>query len=150
MSPLLAAVLIVGLVVLAALLGLLLRRRDGRVRAVTGSGEQVRPGDLGIAGAAFGRDATLVQFSTELCARCPGVRRLLTGLADARDGVAHVDVDLTHRPDVARRFRILQTPTTLLVDSSGLVRARIAGAPARGQVETELTRLIRKEHTAHD
>ena len=42
----------------------------------------------------------------------------------------HVDVDLTDRPDIADRFHVLQTPTTLILDARGVVRARIGGRAA--------------------
>ena len=50
----------------------------------------------------------------------------------------HVEVDLTQRADLADRFRVTQTPTTLLLDADGTVRARIGGAPApRVRVELD-------------
>ena len=114
----------------ATALGLVWRSRQGVARS--GSGDVVRPAELGVA--AFGERATLVQFSTEFCARCPATGRLLTQLADEHDGTAHVEVDLTHRPDLAGRFRVTETPTTLLLDADGAVRARIAGLPRAGAV----------------
>ena len=136
--------LTLALVIAAALLGattavgLLLRRGQGRVRAVD-SAASIDPRTLGTG--PLGEDATLLQFSTELCSRCPGVHRLLSAVADERTGVRHLDVDLTHRPDLAQRFRVLQTPTTLVLDRTGTIRTRIAGAPTRAVVETELDRL---------
>ena len=144
MSPLLAAVLLVAIVLVATVAGVLIRRADGRSRAVRA--DALRPDDLALPPGAFGEHATLVQFSTEFCAKCPATRRLLTGIAGERDGVAHVDVDLTHRPDIAQRFNVLQTPTTLVLDEHGVPRARIAGAPARATVVDELDRI---EGTIH-
>jgi thiol-disulfide isomerase/thioredoxin len=128
------AVLLAGAVVV----GVLHRRSQGRARHAAASApiDPVRLGDV-----QFGRSATLVQFSTELCAKCPSVRRTLTAVADAHDGVRHVDVDLTHRPDIARDFGILQTPTTLILDGRGVIRTRLGGALRRDVVETELVRL---------
>ena len=89
----------------------------------------------------LGSTATLLQFSTELCARCPGVHRTLAAVADSRPGVRHLDVDLTHRPDIAKHFHVLQTPTTLILDSDGIVQTRFGGVPNREVLELELTRL---------
>ena len=90
----------------------------------------------------FGDRATLLQFSTEFCAYCPQTRRVLGGIAERTDGVAHVDVDLTHSPDLAHRFNVLQTPTTLLLDGSGVVRARIGGAPKPVELEASLAAIL--------
>jgi thiol-disulfide isomerase/thioredoxin len=126
------------LVVVAVGAGVAFRRTQGRARAVD-SAEIVDPRRLGADG--LGDEATLLQFSTEMCARCPGVHRMLSEIADDRGGVRHLDVDLTHRPDIAQHFRVLQTPTTLVLDRNGVVRTRFGGTPGRAVVELELTRL---------
>lgn len=138
-----AVIAVVALVVVTTAAGLLLRRRDGRARGVD-SAEIVDPRRLGAQ--SLGEEATLLQFSTEMCARCPGVHRMLSEVADAREGVRHLDVDLTHRPDIAQHFRVLQTPTTLVLDRHGVVRTRFGGTPGRAVVELELDTL-QKETT---
>jgi len=102
--------------------------------------EVVEPHRLGADG--LGEVATLLQFSTEMCARCPGVHRTLSAIADDHDGVRHLDVDLTHRPDIAKHFHVLQTPTTLVLDRHGVVQTRFGGTPGRDVLELELKRLI--------
>ncbi len=126
------------LVVVALGAGVVYRRTQGRARTVD-SAEVVDPRRLGADG--LGEEATLLQFSTEMCSRCPGVHRMLSDIADGRDGVRHLDVDLTHRPDIAQHFRVLQTPTTLVLDRNGAIRTRFGGTPGRAVVELELTRL---------
>lgn len=127
MSPLLALTIVASLLVAAAVIGVVMRRRDGRQRDA--GSLRFDPEDSASAG--LGSRATLVQFSTEMCARCPQVRRMLRSYAENDDGVRHLEVDLTHRPDLSARYNILQTPTTFLVDSSGAVRTRIHGVPQR-------------------
>lgn len=127
MSPALALVIVLGLLVLATAVGVALRRRDGRRR----DGGRLRFDATDIPAAALGSRATLVQFSTETCARCPQVRRLLHSYASGDDGLAHIEVDLTHRPDLSARYKVLQTPTTFLIDGSGTVHARFHGVPHR-------------------
>jgi thiol-disulfide isomerase/thioredoxin len=127
-----------GLLVVTLLAGLTLRWRQGRVRRVS-SDELVQPERLGADG--LGESATLLQFSTEMCSRCPGVHRMLSTVAAERDGVRHLDVDLTHRPDIAKHFHVLQTPTTLILDRRGAVQSRIGGVPGRDMLELELDRL---------
>lgn len=138
MTSLTALALVGGLVVLATVLGLIWRGRQGRVTAE--HGDVVTAADVSSV-APFGADGTLVQFSTEFCARCPATRRLLAAVAQTYPGVEHVEVDLTHRSDLARRFDVLQTPTTLILDGAGRVRARIGGAPHRADVVEHLARL---------
>lgn len=123
------------LVAVAILAGAVWRVRDGRRR--DGSSSAVDLSDLGIAP---GR-VSLVQFSTETCTRCPQVRRMLQGVAAAHEGVDHVDVDLTRRPDLARRHRVLSTPTTFLIGADQALVARFTGAPRRGDIESALAEL---------
>lgn len=91
----------------------------------------------------LGTEATLLQFSTDFCTRCPSVHRELGRVADQHPGVVHLDVDLTNRPDLAKQFHVLQTPTTLILDRDGVIQTRFGGVPGRGVVELELERVIR-------
>lgn len=127
MSPVLAGAIAAALLVLATIIGVTLRWRDGR--RLEGGTLRFDPADA--ASAEFGSRATLVQFSTEMCARCPQVRRMLGAYATDHDGLRHVEVDLTHRPDLSARYKVLQTPTTFVVDATGAVRARFHGVPHR-------------------
>jgi thiol-disulfide isomerase/thioredoxin len=132
---------LIGLAVLLAAtvaLGVFVQWRQGRPRRHIPH-EVVQPGRLGAE--SLGQSATLLQFSTELCSRCPGVHRTLAAVADGRDGVRHLDIDVTHRPDIAKHFHILQTPTTLVLDADGVVQTRFGGVPNRDVLELELNRL---------
>lgn len=142
MSPLVAVAVLAAIVVVATALGVLQRSRSGRVQAASGA---ITPERIGSA-EALGARATLVQFSTPTCAQCPGTARLLRSIADEHDGVVHVEVDLTRHPDVADRFGVLQTPTTLLVDGRHRVRARIGGAPRRDALDRELQTVLGGDH----
>ncbi|MGX1585404.1 thioredoxin family protein [Microbacterium sp. NPDC055502] len=126
MSPVLALAVVTVLLGAAVVAGAVLRHREGAQRRA--GVVRFDPSD---AGTPLGQRATLVQFSTELCAKCPQVRRLLGSYAAEQDGLRHVEIDLTTRPDLASRYRVLQTPTTLVVDGSGEVVARFHGVPQR-------------------
>lgn len=126
------------LLAVATVAGVAVRRRAVRIRRDVPH-EVIQPERLGADG--LGESATLLQFSTEMCARCPGVHRMLSSVAAGHDGVRHLDVDLTHRPDIAKHFRVLQTPTTLILDRDGAVQSRIGGVPSRDMLDLELTRL---------
>ncbi|TFC87905.1 thioredoxin family protein [Cryobacterium sp. TMT4-31] len=147
MNPAAALLVLVLLVALTTALGLVWRRRQGRLTSSTDSVDAVTAAQLGLTVSntpmVFGAEATLLQFSTEFCARCPGTSVLLGQVADARTGVRHVEVDLTHRADLARRFKVLQTPTTLVLDRAGRVRARVGGVPNRAALHAHLDDLAR-------
>ncbi|POH71455.1 thioredoxin [Cryobacterium zongtaii] len=147
MNPAAALLVLVLLVALTTALGLVWRRRQGRLTSSTDSADAVTAAQLGLSVSntprVFGAEATLLQFSTEFCARCPGTSVLLGQVADARTGVRHVEVDLTHRADLARRFKVLQTPTTLVLDGAGRVRARVGGVPNRAALHAHLDDLAR-------
>jgi thiol-disulfide isomerase/thioredoxin len=128
--PMQIALILIGLVAAATVLGLIWRASQGRVRLATGS----------IDGVELGGQATLLQLSSEVCAPCRATAKVLEGIQD--DGVRHVEVDIADRPDLASRFNILQTPTTLILDATGTVRARIGGAVRRDIVIAELERVL--------
>lgn len=131
MEPLLAIGVTGAVVALAAVLGLIWRRTTGRRRR--GDGQRFAPGELpGLD--AFADGATLVQFSTEYCAICPATRRFLEQVAAERGGVRHHEIDLTHDAELARRLRILQTPTVFVLDQDGRLTARFGGAPRRDEL----------------
>ncbi len=124
------AVILLGLVVVATALGLVWRASQGRVKQATGQ----------IEGVELGSQATLLQLSSEVCAPCRATAKVLGGIHE--HGVRHVEVDIADRPDLASQFNILQTPTTLILDASGAVRARIGGAVRRDIVIAELERVL--------
>src|ERR1700759_2411693 len=103
---------LVGLVAVATALGLIWRASQGRVAAATGS----------VSGIELGGQATLLQLSSEVCAPCRATARVLRTLHS--DEVRHVEVDIADRPDLAAQFNVLQTPTPLILDAAGSVRAR--------------------------
>jgi thioredoxin-related protein len=67
---------------------------------------------------------------------------VLGELADQAYDVKHVELDVTHRADLAARYHVMQTPTTLILDQDGAVRARIGGAVRRDLISAELDRIL--------
>lgn len=125
-----------GLVGVATLLGLVHRATQGRVRSVADTRL------VSIDGVDLGGRATLLQFSTEVCAPCRSTARVLDDLAARTEEVAHVELDVARRPELASKYRVLQTPTTLILDRDGTVRARIGGAVRRDLVVAELQKVL--------
>ncbi|GLW96442.1 hypothetical protein Misp02_05290 [Microtetraspora sp. NBRC 16547] len=145
----------VGMVVLCATLaagvviGLVMRRRDGRLRAVRsgvrsrtltsrGTDPRTSEGTSGVTGedigAELGERATLVQFSTAFCQPCRATRRILDEVAAMVPGVRHVEIDAESRLDLVRRFDIMRTPTVLILDDSGNIVKRASGQPRKADV----------------
>jgi thiol-disulfide isomerase/thioredoxin len=128
------------LLVIAAVLGLSTlgylwwARRQGRVRHVD------VPGALTNAtlGRQRGEHATFVQFSTPMCAKCPPTRAMLQRIAAEQPHVTHLEIDAAQRLDLARELHIMRTPTTLVLDSDGVVVVRMDGAPSERQAREAL------------
>lgn len=72
------------------------------------------------------------------------MHRTLSALANDSSGVNHLDIDVTERPDIAQHFHVVQTPTTLILDSNGMIRTRFGGVPSRDVVALELSQLTEK------
>src|SRR6187402_1814393 len=128
---------LLGILVLLAAVTLFYRwwhGRQGPVQLVE------RPGALSAAtlGAPRGGRATFVQCSTPICAKCPPTRALLQRVAGEQPSVAHIEIDAAERLDLARELGIMRTPTTLVLDSYGVVVARMDGAPSEAQAREAL------------
>lgn len=139
MNTLAVVAILLGLVALATVLGLIWQSLNGRIGAPR---RRTSRDAVNLPEVARGAKATLLQFSTEVCAPCVPTRRVLGQIADSTDGVNHVDLDLTHRPDIAAQFNVLQTPTTLILDRAGIIRARIGGAPRQADVRAALADIL--------
>ncbi|WP_236685247.1 thioredoxin family protein [Demequina salsinemoris] len=121
--------IVLALLVIASLAYWWWSSRQGRVTRVE------IPGALtpAVLGAPRGYRATFVQFSTPVCAKCPPTKALLTRVAEEYEGVSHVEIDASERLELARELDIMRTPTTLVLDTNGVVVARISGAPSEAQ-----------------
>lgn len=140
---------VIGILVLIALAaGSLWKARTGRAKLVR-SGVLVDLAKLkatkaGLPVSSFGQTATLLQFSTEVCSICASTARLYAELEASTPGLKHIEVDITHRMDLAAHFSIMQTPTTLILDKHGMVKARIGGAPRQNVIREEIKKLENK------
>lgn len=133
------------LVLLTSVLGFLIKALQGRGHKVV-SHEVVDLSRLpatqnNIPTTELGAKGTLLQFSTQYCGQCPGVRRQLAQLAYRLGGLSHLEVDITDRLDVAAHFGISQTPTVLLLDSRGEIVYRFGGIPNLQSLNQEIAKL---------
>ena len=154
MTVALSLAIVAGILALATALGLLLRSRTGRARVVApGVSDATTVADLADR-EAFGTAATLLQFSTPTCARCPATARQLDAVAASKSTttthgparVRRLEIDLAERPELARRFDVMQTPTVLLVDGTHTVRARFGGPPRQPELIAALDAVLTEEH----
>lgn len=67
------------------------------------------------------REDVVVQFTHPLCTDCHEVERKLTA-----EGHQLVKVDVSKRPDLARKYHVAVVPTALAVNPDGAVLARLA------------------------
>lgn len=79
--------------------------------------ERIEPADA--AGLA---DGTVVEFTHPLCTDCHELRARLV-----REGERVIEIDVSRRPDLARRYGVVAVPVAVRVDADGGVRERIAG-----------------------
>jgi thiol-disulfide isomerase/thioredoxin len=89
-------------------------------------------------GQPLGSAATLVQFSSAVCAPCRATRVLLADVAGQADGVRHVEIDVDERMDLVRRLGISRTPTVLVLGPQGQITRRASGLPRRPDVDAAL------------
>jgi thiol-disulfide isomerase/thioredoxin len=125
------AILLLALAV-AAVLALWWRRRDGRVVADSGRFTSAELAALGVPGGAV----ALVEFTAPHCAPCAAARQVLDEIADGDQVVVvAVDVGEPKGDDLARRHKVLRTPTTFVVAPDGSIRGRVSGVPHRQEVD---------------
>lgn len=134
--------LVLGLLAIAVAAGLYWRASTGRAKKIQG-GEQIDLAELGAVKdgkpvTEFGKKVTFLQFSSEYCTACRQTARLYSELENVHTDVLHIEVDITNRLDLANKFNILQTPTTLVLDSRGRVTSRIGGAVKQQTIEDEI------------
>lgn len=134
-----------GLLALGVIGGLVFKVLQGKGRRVNTRElidlRKLRATNNGLPINEYGKKATLVQFSTEYCGQCPGVRRTLSQLEYRLGGMSFAEVDITERLDLAAHFNISQTPTVFLLDERGRLIYRIGGVPKMNQLMQELEKL---------
>jgi thioredoxin-like negative regulator of GroEL len=134
-----------GLLLIAIIGGILYKYLQGKGRRVLSAEvidlAKLRASSNEVPITEYGKKATLIQFSTQYCGQCPGVRRTLSQLAYRTGGLAFAEVDITERLDVAAHFSISQTPTVFLLNDSGHVIYRVGGIPKMNLLTEQLQKL---------
>jgi hypothetical protein len=114
------ALIVSALALLAATTGLCmgceLYRRSARLRGVSAKhAPRIEPDDVGLHGAG------VVQFTHPLCTDCRDWERRLDAGAEP-----HVVVDISQRPELARKYGVAIVPTVVTVSGDGTVLRRLA------------------------
>jgi thiol-disulfide isomerase/thioredoxin len=121
---------------LASAYGFWYQRSRGKVKVKNTKQPAISAADIG---SELGSRVTLVQFSSAFCTPCRATRALLTDITADLDDVTHVDIDAEKNLDLVRRLDIRSTPTTLVLDRSGVEVGRAVGAPKRAEVLATLS-----------
>ncbi|WP_039795001.1 thioredoxin family protein [Nocardia araoensis] len=135
---------ILAVVLLAALaVGILLRRRDGKLRAtddidLSPSARAQLLAAVGVTGAG----PAVLHFSAEWCGPCAAVRRVVANVTDQLAGSPQppqdIEVDIDAEPALARELNVLSLPTTFVFDIEGRERFRISGVPKATDLHSAL------------
>lgn len=123
----------VAALVLAAVGGVLWRRRDGRLK-----GARQRPLAVTDLGQPLGTKGTLLQFSSSFCAPCHAASVLLAEVAERSEGVSHVEIDVADRLDLVRLLDVRRTPTVFVLGPHGQIARRASGVPRRDELAAAL------------
>jgi thiol-disulfide isomerase/thioredoxin len=134
-----AIVAVVAALAVAAVVGWLLNRRAGHVRATDlGTADEVDTRELGLSA----DGPTVVHFTAPWCSPCTQVRRVVTQVCTDLGDVAHVEIDMDTNPAAARRLSVLSLPTTFIFDAGGRQRYRASGVPKADDLRSALTPLL--------
>ncbi|MFE7746784.1 thioredoxin family protein [Nocardia sp. NPDC057455] len=135
---------ILAVVLLAALVvGVLLRRREGKIRAADGIdlSDSARAELLAAVGVT-GAGPAVLHFSAEWCGPCDAVRRVVANVTDQLAGSPQppqdIEVDIDAEPALARELNVLSLPTTFVFDIKGRERFRISGVPKATDLQSAL------------
>jgi thiol-disulfide isomerase/thioredoxin len=134
-----AIVALVAALALAGVIGWLMTRRAGEIRATDhGTADKVDTSDLGLSESG----PTVLHFSATWCGPCSQVRRVVDKVCDDLGGVAHVEIDMDDNPAAAKRLSVLSLPTTFVFDTDGRQRYRTAGVPKADDLRSALAPLL--------
>jgi thioredoxin-like negative regulator of GroEL len=123
----------------AAIVGWLMTRRSGAIRATDPTAsEDLDTTDLGLSS----EGPTVVHFSASWCGPCTQVRRVVDQVCDSLERVAHVEIDMDANPGAARRLSVLSLPTTFIFDADGRQRYRTSGVPKPDDLRSALAPLL--------
>ncbi len=127
--------IVIAVLVLAVIAGLVMSRRNGRLRhADAGSSTTSVFALLPEARVDGSAQVTAIQFSSAFCQPCRATRAILDEVSRQIDGLAHVEIDAESHLEQIRALDIRRTPTVVFVDAAGVEFARASGQPRKADV----------------
>ena len=121
--------ILLSVLLVSLLIGLFMKSRLGKVRRKLRL--QIFESELGNK---YGKQATVVQFSTTFCSECRAAKALISDVVSHENEIAYFEIDAESNLELVRKVDIRSTPTTLFLDKAGFEIARATGAPKRDQL----------------
>jgi thiol-disulfide isomerase/thioredoxin len=113
----------------ATVIGLYYRKNNGLIKRKKRL--KLSPTEFG---GAYGRRATILQFSTTFCSSCRAAKALIKDVVKDEADISYYEVDAESNLELVRKVDVRSTPTTLFLDRSGFEIARATGTPKRDQL----------------
>lgn len=135
---LLGVTVLVGVLAIATVVGLVLRARDGRIRTAAATAAPAGGWALACLVPTDDERVLLLQLSSPICTPCRRTAEVLDGWTAGRPDIAHREIDVAERPDVARTLGVLRTPTVVAFDRAGTELLRVSGVPRVSDLEAAL------------
>jgi len=121
--------LLIFLLLSATVIGLYYRKNTGLIKRKKRL--KLLPSEFG---GAYGKRATILQFSTTFCSSCRAAKALIKEVVKDEADISYYEVDAESNLELVRKVDVRSTPTTLFLDSSGFEIARATGKPKRDQL----------------
>jgi len=125
-------IVVIAVLAVSAVVGLMWRSRQGRVRGTPGRSDSSLPQMVREQLAPEG--LTLVMLSSPVCARCPQVRKILDEVVAEQPGLTRIVLDLVEHDELPDALGVRSTPTTIAFDWTGHELFRVVGVPRRAEL----------------
>ena len=130
--------LITGVISVSTIFGLFLHFTRGKM--TNKYSKEVFFKELGLV-LTLGKKATILQFKTEFCSVCPGVKRQINELIKHDTDIAFYEIDAVEKIELAKRLHVKSSPTILFFTEDGLEEGRIIGVPKKNEVKNTLEKI---------
>ena len=130
--------LITGVISVSTIFGLFLHFTRGKM--TNKYSKEVFFKELGLV-LTLGKKATILQFKTEFCSVCPGVKRQINELIKHDTDIAFYEIDAIEKIELAKKLHVKSSPTILFFSEDGLEEGRIIGVPKKNEVKNTLEKI---------